>query len=192
MNRHETDTRELFAQALANYADNDSGAQGKALEIALRYYIQPASKRNGHVTPNNTNYNDLRMRVDNERGKRYSRIEIKSACGELGITDSVEDLPNLLKGADYVLYAPEIDSSIPMEEQTFVFTRSEFIAFITGYPGRGQLLRVKPATNGGTRVSFQSFYSESRPKASKPISEYIWDTCYEQSTVSQWLAGDEE
>lgn len=191
MNRHEIDTRELFAQALAKYADNDSGAQGKALEIALRYYIQPASKRNGRVTPNNTAYNDLRMRIENERGKRYSRIEIKSACGELGITDSADDLPNLLKGADYVIYAPEINASIEMEEQAFVFTRSEFIAFITGYPGRGQLLRVKTATNGETRVSFQSFYSESRPKASKPISEYIWDTCYNQPTVAQWLEGEE-
>ena len=191
MNRQEIDTRALYAQALAKYADNDSGASGKALEIALRYYIQPNSKRNGHVTSNNTSYNDLRMRVENERGKAYSRIEIKSSCGELGMTDSVDDLPSLLKGADYVLYAPEVNPSIAMEEQTFVFTRSEFISFITGYPGRGQLLRSKVATDGSARVSFQSFYSESRPKASKPISEYIWDTCYEQPTVSQWLAGEE-
>ena len=65
---------------------------------------------------------------------------------------------------------------LPKNKPLF-FTRDEFMEMIANYPGRGQILRVKSTSTGtGVRVSFQSFQSDTRPKASKPISEYLWDS----------------
>lgn len=166
---------------------NDDGAKGKALEVALRAYIQPKSKRIG-VTSNKTWYGDIRMK----NGNSWEKVEIKSACGELAIVDSDSDnveslIFQMLPKADYVLYCPEVADNIAPEEQTFVFTRAEFVAMATSYAGRGSMVRVKPSSNGGYRLSFQSFQSEGRPKASKPIANHIWEACYGQPTVKEWM-----
>ncbi len=188
-------TLESYAAFLANAKINDDGAKGKALEVALRDYIQPRSKRVG-VTSNKTWYGDIRRRVDNGNGYNWEKLEIKSSCGELAIVDveSASDTDTLihkmLPKADYILYCPEIASNIPLEEQTFVFTRDEFIAMATSYSGRGAMVRVKKGTNGGYRLSFQSFQSDTRPKASKPIASHIWECCYNQPTVKEWLEGE--
>ena len=166
---------------------DDDGAKGKALEISVRAYIQPKSSRIG-VTPQARWYGDIRRK----NGNNWERLEVKSACGELGIVGNADDLSQLLPKADLVLYAPEVNADIPAEKQTFVFTRDEFMEMISNYPGRGNILRVKSTSSGnGVRVSFQSFQSDTRPKASKPIAEYLWDSCYNQPTVEEYFRGKE-
>lgn len=186
MKRDGIDTKQIFKDALAYFGLDDDGAKGKAFEISLKTYKNPNALNNNKVTKSNVRYADTTY-SNKAQGYNKVKIEIKSGCGELGITDHVDDLDSLLKNADYIVYAPEINDSIPMEKQGFVFSRNEFMSFITGYTGRGQLLRTKEATTGGSRVSLQSFYSNSRPKASKKLADYIWDACYEMPTFEQWL-----
>lgn len=180
-------TIEIMREFLEKANVKDDGAKGKALEIAIRAYIQPRSSRIG-VTPQSRWYGDIRKK----NGNNWERLEVKSACGELGNVGSVEEISQLLPKADLVLYAPEVNADILAEKQTFVFTRDEFMEMISNYPGRGNILRVKSTSSGnGVRVSFQSFQSDTRPKASKPIAEYLWDCCYEQSTVEEYFGGEE-
>lgn len=180
-------TTEIMREFLEKANLEDDGSKGKALEIAIRAYIQPKSSRIG-VTPQARWYGDIRRK----NGNNWERLEVKSACGELGIVGSADDLSQLLPKADLVLYAPEVNADIPAEKQTFVFTRGEFLEMLGNYGGRGQILRVKSTSAGtGVRVSLQSFQSDTRPKASKPIAEYLWDCCYEQPTVEEYFGGEE-
>lgn len=188
MNRDGIDTRKIFADALKFFKANDDGARGKAFEIAIKTYKNPNALNNNKVTKSNVSYADTTY-SNKAQGYNKVKIEVKSGCGELGVTDSVDDLDSLLKNADYIVYAPEIDDNIPMEQQGFVFSRDGFMSLLTGYTGRGQLLRTKTATTGGERVSFQSFYAKTRPTASKKLADYIWDACYEQPTVEEFLKG---
>ena len=179
---------------MAKKSKIDDGAKGKSAEIAVKCYINPNSKVNGYVTPQGKAY-DIFVREN----KKQSNIEIKLACGELAIIDEpsesvMEMISSVYPKSTYIVYCPEIDDNIPMEKQFFVFSRDEFIAMCESYDGRGSIVRIKTPTNnngyserGAYRLSFQSFRSEGRPKASAKIAEHIWDCCYNQPTVEQWL-----
>ena len=182
------DTRKVFAEYLAQKKATDDGARGKAFEVAIRKFLQPTSKRVG-VTYAHASYGDLRLKM----GDKYIKVEVKSACGELA-TISAEDFEldasanGILPKADIIIYCPEVADNIQMEEQSFVFTRNEFIDMVNSYGGRGSILRTKYASREqGYRISFQSFRAETRPKASKPIADHIWDCCYNQPTVADWI-----
>lgn len=154
------------AYASAN-RENCDGNDGISFEIACRAYtsnhapesitLAPAGKVDARVSANK---------------KRYT-IEYKTACGD--ITHAAK--------AQYVVYCPEVCFEIAVEKQAFVFSRDEWVAFINGYPGRGSMLRT---TKKGT-THIQSFYSAGRPKASKSLANYIWDSCYNQPTLEQWI-----
>ena len=192
--KNEVDTLAIFKAEMAKKSKIDDGAKGKSAEIALKNFINPNSKIKGYVTSQAKTYDIFVM----ENGKR-SNIEIKTACGELAIFDELSEsvaemISSVYPKSTYIIYCPEVVDNIPMEKQFFVFSRDEFIAMIESYDGRGSIVRIKTPTNnteysqrGKYRLSFQSFRSESRPKASAKIADHIWNCCYNQPTVEEWL-----
>ena len=102
---------------------------------------------------------------------RSAVIEVKTACGAIP-----------LREVDAVFYCPEVDASADILTQARVFSWAEWTDFINGYDGRGQFLKV-------TRNEYhiQSFYvSETkRPKASKPIANYINRICDSKATLAE-------
>ena len=193
-NRSSIDTLAIYRCEMAKKSKVDDGAKGKSAEVAVKYYINPNSKLNGFVTPQAKNF-DIFVR---ENGKQ-ANTEIKTACGELAIFDELSEsvaemISSVYPKSTYIIYCPEVVDGIPMEKQFFVFSRDEFIAMIESYDGRGSIVRIKTPTNnteyserGAYRLSFQSFRSEGRPKASAKIAEHIWDCCYNQPTLEQWI-----
>ena len=193
-NRKSIDTLAIYLREMAKKSKIDDGAKGKSAEIALKNFINPNSAIKGYVTPQAKSYDIFVM----ENGKR-SNIEIKTACGELAIIDEpsesiMEMISSVYPKSTYIAYCPEVVDSIPMEQQFFMFSRDEFIVMCESYNGRGSIVRVKTPTNnteyserGAYRLSFQSFQSEGRPKASAKIAEHIWNCCYNQPTVEEWL-----
>ena len=161
-------TVEIMKAFIEGKNPSDTGLCGKAFEIAIRAYISnrtpKAVKSQGKT--------DIRFSAN---GKRFT-CEIKSACGEIDTAGN----------SQYIIYAPTVDINEPAEEQGFVFTRDEWKAFINGYTGRGKFTRYN-AERGTTHI--QSFYVSDtiRPKASKPIANYIWDVCLGQPMVEDFF-----
>lgn len=188
INRSSINTLVIYRSEMAKKSKIDDGAKGKSAEIALKNFINPNSKIKGYVTPQAKNFDIFVM----ENGKR-ANIEIKTACGELAIIDELsESLKEMISSvypkSTYIAYCPEVVDNIPMEQQFFMFSRDEFIAMCESYKGRGSIVRIKtPSNSNAYRLSFQSFRSEGRPKASAKIAEHIWDYCYNQPTVEQWI-----
>ena len=193
--RNEVDTLAIFKAEMVKKSKIDDGARGKSAEIALKSYINPNSRLKGYVTPQAKDF-DIFVRED----KKQANIEIKTACGELAIIDELngsvmEMISSVYPKSTYIAYCPEVVDNIPMEQQFFMFSRDEFITMLESYDGRGSIVRIKTPSNnteysehGMYRLSFQSFQSESRPKASAKIAEHIWDCCYNQPTVEEWIA----
>lgn len=149
---------------------NDSGRFGKAFECAIREYL--SGKPVTCVKAQNKVDAYFSFKTDGKR--KQVTVEIKTACGEIEMASK----------SQFIIYCPDVCPSMNAEKQGFVFTRDEWTAFINGYTGRGSFIRH--SSRGHDHI--QSFYSESRPKASKPIANYIWETCYGQPTVEQWKA----
>ena len=193
-NRSSINTLAIYRCEMAKKSKVDDGAKGKSAEVAVKYYINPNSKVKSYVTPQAKDF-DIFVRED----RKQANIEIKTACGELAIMDELKDsimemISSVYPKSTYIVYCPEVVDYIPMEQQFFVFSRDEFIAMCESYDGRGSIVRVKTPTNnteyserGAYRLSFQSFRSEGRPKASAKIAEHIWDCCYNQPTLEQWI-----
>lgn len=159
-------TTEIMETELSKRSKVDSGAMGDAYELAIRYALTGRRwtqvKRQG--APDIT-------KVIN--GKRV-RVEIKTACGELNDTYT----------APYIIYCAEVDPNFPAEEQGYVFSNAEWLAFLNGYNGRGKFIR-HDANRGKDHI--QSFRSASRPKASKPIADYIESVLFDMPTVAEFF-----
>lgn len=188
-NRGKIDTLTIYQCEMSKKSRVDDGARGKSAEVALKNFINPNSRVKGCVTPQARTY-DIFVRED----RKQVNIEIKTACGELAITNELkksvtEMISSIYPKSTYIAYCPEIDDDIPMEKQFFMFSRDSFIEMCESYSGRGSIVRIKTPTNntGAYRLSFQSFHSEGRPKASAKIAEHIWDCCYNQPTVEEWI-----
>ena len=154
---------------LAQYDnENDTGRFGKAFECAIREYLSgravKAIKAQGKA--------DAYFSFEANEKRKQVTVEIKTACGDIGTAHK----------SQFVIYCPEIDIETDAEAQGYVFSRDEWVSFVNGYTGRGSFTRV----NSRGELHIQSFRSESRPKASKPIAEYIWSTCMECPTVEEW------
>ena len=162
-------TIELQKTLFARYDETDSGALGKVNECAVRSYIMgrrvSAVKQQGKT--------DIRFTW---QGRRYY-CEIKTACGELDGCDR----------ADYVIYCPNVDLDTPAEWQNYVFSHDEWLDFINGYTGRGAFIR-HDSKRGHDHI--QSFYvSETcRPKASKPIANYIAEVMFNAMNLEDFFA----
>lgn len=146
----------------------DCGIAGDAFECAIRSYIM----RRRVLRVKRQGAEDIKFSYD---GKRYT-CEIKSATGEC---ETCEE-------AQYIVYAPVVDTEFPAELQGYVFTREQWVEFLNGYPGRGKFLRYDSKRD---HWHIQSFYvSETvRPKASKPIADYIWGFVDELPTVQEFF-----
>lgn len=147
----------------------DDGLIGKAFECAIRSYM--ANRR--ILTVKSQGKVDIRSRAFDGTP---SDTEIKTACGELDDT--------FRKSCKWIIYCPDVDLELEAEYQAYVFSRDEWIDFLNGYTGRGQMLRK--TTNGKTHI--QSFYvsTDKRPKASKALADYIWDTCLEHESLANY------
>lgn len=165
-------TIELMQDYVANRmalnvnAVNDDGIKGKAFEIAVRSFIMNRSVK-AVKTANKT---DIRFTYN---GKRYN-CEIKSACGELDGTEK----------AAYVIYCAEVDVNDYAEYQARVFTAEQWAEFLNGYTGRGQFIRTD-SKRGKSHI--QSFRSEGRPKASKPMRDYIDSVLFELPDLAEFF-----
>lgn len=142
------------------FADAHAGLDGDVLELAVSFYRSHTLKAGIR-----TGKTDMRSAV-------WGKVEIKSACGELPQGNY-----------DTVLYCPEVDYNQPLTAQVFVFTRDEWDEFLGGYTGRGSFLRVDSARG---KAHIQSFRSAGRPKASKPIRDYIDAVCLGQPTLGDF------
>ena len=162
-------TVEIMRAFMEGRDNADDGLLGKTIEVAIRSYIMgrrvTAVKQQGKT--------DIRFTW---QGKRYY-CEIKSACGELDGCDR----------ADYVIYCPTVDPTEPAEWQSYVFSHDEWLDFVTGYPGRGAFIR-HDSKRGHDHI--QSFYvSETcRPKASKPIANYIAEVMFNATNLEDFFA----
>lgn len=156
---------------LAQYTnEKDSGATGKAFECAIREYLSGRAvqrvKAQGKV--------DAYFSFACEGKRKQVTVEVKTACGEI----------EMCARSQFIIYCPEVATDCDAEAQGFVFSREQWEGFINGYTGRGSFIRE--SSRGHKHI--QSFRSEGRPKASKPIAEYIWATCSELPTVEEWKA----
>lgn len=143
--------------------ERDSGLDGKANECAIKSCI--LQREILSVSP--AGEPDLVARYKGQ----LCNIEIKVGCSKT--LDSMN--------ADLVIYTPELDPTQPLEWQAYLFTKAEWHAFLSGYTGRGQLLK-----NDYDR-HIQSFRSEGRPTASRPIREYIDTVCFDQPILEDEL-----
>jgi hypothetical protein len=149
--------------------EKDSGAIGKAFECAIREYLSGRAVKGVKAQGKMDAYVTFRC-----EGKRSQvTVEVKTACGEIEMADR----------SQFIIYCPEVTTDCDAETQGFVFTRQEWREFIGGYTGRGSFVR----TSSRGHVHIQSFRSEGRPKASKPIADYIWAVCGEMPTVEEWI-----
>ena len=158
---------EKYLETYAN--ERDTGRVGKAFECALREFFGGRAVK--CIKPQGKNDATVTFSVD---GKRQAvTVEIKTACGEIATAHK----------SQFICYCPEVDVETDAECQGYVFSRQEWVDFVGGYTGRGSFTRV----NSRGELHIQSFRSESRPKASKPIAEYIWESCMEHPTVEEWI-----
>lgn len=162
------DTVKIMREEIEKRSATDSGKAGKAFEIAIRSYI--ANRR--FKTVKAQGKTDIKFSFD---GSRHT-CEIKTACGEIEQASKNQ----------YVIYCSNVDVNYPAEWQGYVFTRQEWIDFINGYDGRGKFIRTD--ANGHDHI--QSFYvSETiRPKASKPIANYIERVLFDMPTVEDFFS----
>ena len=150
--------------------EKDSGAIGKAFECAVREYLSGRAVERVKAQGKTDAYFSFAC-----GDKRKSvTVEIKTACGEI----------EMCARSQFIIYCPEVATDCEAETQGYVFSREEWVQFIGGYTGRGSFTR----TSSRGHLHIQSFRSEGRPKASKPIAEYIWAVCNEQPTVEDWKA----
>ena len=175
------DTTEIFSDLLNLFNELDDGKIGKITEIIARHLINPTSKRFG-VTPQNTWYNDIKF--FDKATNTYKKAECKTACGEL----------QNINTSDFMFYCPTIQSNIKIEQQLFVIPTMEFLEIMQGYNIKSnlvytgkQIVREKMSTSGNKVISFQSFYCETRLKASQKLAEFIWNCCYSYPTLKQYF-----
>ena len=161
-------------QWLVDYLENDTcGKVGKAYELTIRSIL---ANRLIETLVINRHY-DLKSKFLGEYYGlgRDAIVEVKHACCILPDT----------RGLDFVIYVPEVDETTNAIEQAYVFSVDDWESMLNGYDGRGQL--TKANSRDASLRNIQSFRSETRPKASKPIAEYLWNTCYDMETLADIL-----
>ena len=112
-----------------------------------------------------------------EQGKRHQvSLEYKVGCGKI----------NGLDKADFIVYWAEPQEDIEVPDGMVVFSQEEWQAFLHGYQGKGQLVRVR--NDGEMHIqSFRCLYSDARPNASLPLAEYIHNSCDNQPTLREFV-----
>lgn len=122
----------------------DSGANGK---IAYQYLAKYISDQLSGVQ---VLMEPVRSELILVRDSKDTVVSIKTGCTNLGTKDYKGNW-QLLPGVDYVLYAPEVTSALPTQEQFRLFSRDDFLAF---WEDLG-LLRTKVSTAMRKRIAEQ-------------------------------------
>lgn len=154
-----------------DYVIANDGDVGAACELAVKSYlfgkrvtkVQTRGKRDAYFT----------IAIDGD-SKRKVTLEIKTACGR------IDDCAS----SQFIIYWAEPDADTDIEDSAVVFTKAEWKAFVSGYTGRGSF--VRHAKDGDHIQSFRGLLSGARPKASKPIAEYIYSVCDTMPTLAEW------
>lgn len=154
---------------LTHFTDADSGKEGKAYEMGLREFF--SGRHSNRVKAQGKFDAFVTFRLDGMR--KAVTVEIKTACGDIGTADK----------SQFIIYCPEVRTDREPETQGYVFSREEWREFVNGYTGRGAFTRVDKVG----RKHIQSFRSAGRPKASRPIAEYIWAVCESKPTAAEWI-----
>jgi len=160
----------LFNYLLEWFAYDECGKTGYAYEVTIRSILANRLVKTVKVN----GFYDLTSRLFK---KFYNldylpTVEVKHAC--CAIPKNV---------VDFVVYVPMVNEYENIINQAYVFNWNEWLEMLGGYNGRGQLLKDNSSRN---QINIQSFYGSEtvRPKASKPIANYLWNCCKEKSTVS--------
>lgn len=161
----------MLANDFVDFVIDNDGLGGSAVELACKSYlfgrmvtkIQSKGKRDAYFT----------IAIDGDN-KRKVTLEIKTACGR------IDDCAS----SQFIIYWPEPDLFTDVEFSAVVFTKAEWKEFVNGYTGRGSF--VRHAKDGDHIQSFRGLLSGARPKASKPLAEYIYSVCDNQPTLAEW------
>lgn len=169
--------------------EQDKGKNGKNAEVAVRYYLNPRTSQDGC---NPLGKDDIQL-YDKITGKRLV-IEVKTGSGTLDYNASRFDTSKpaqaytsqLLDGVDYVAYAPKYNDRDTVEEDFWMFTREQFIAYLEGY-----------TTKTGKPADMVKYTDKSTGKAinlqemnSPPKQNYLWATLESLPTLGEWKAAN--
>ena len=150
----------------------DFAAPSKNFEVNVRVAITPKTT---------VLYCQSQGRPDhfmNLNGKRVY-IEIKAGCGKVVYNavrtdDPMDYVDRFMEGADFIVYTHKAEDGMDIMTEAWVFTRDEFISFLTSYG--------KPMVKwNGCDINIQSFNSKRK-------EAYLWDTLDQQPTLGEWLA----
>lgn len=169
--------------------ERDPGKNGKNAEPNVRFYLNPKTKLDG-CNPLGTD--DIQL-YDKTTGKRLV-IEVKTGSGTLEYNASRFDLTqdaqahaeSLLTGIDLIAYAPEYNGPDTVGEDFWMFTREQFISYLTGYK-----------TKTGKPADMVKYTDKSTGKAinlqemnSPPKQNYLWATLENLPTLAEWKAAN--
>lgn len=158
-----------ISEGANDFADSHPGYLGDLFELAVSYYLNRSEGATVIRKCIKSVYADAKVCGHD--------IEIKSGCGEL---------PNGKYG--FVIYCPEVDINLSVLDQARVFTRDQWNSFLNGYPGRGAFTRMTwDSAHKVQTPHIQSFRSAGRPKASKPMRDYIDAVCESMPSLRKWL-----
>ena len=169
--------------------ERDNGKNGKNAEATVRYYLNPKTRLDGC---NPLGKDDIQL-YDKTTGKRIV-IEAKTGSGTLEYNASRFDTnkpaqahtSQLLDGVDYVAYAPEYNGPETVDEDFWMFTREQFIAYLQGYTTKtGKPADMVKYTNKRTGKAINLQEMNSPPK-----QRYLWATLDNTPTLGEWKAAN--
>lgn len=169
--------------------EQDKGKNGKNAEVAVRYYLNPKTRLDGC---NPLGKDDVQL-YDKTTGKRLV-IEVKTGSGTLDYNASRFDLTqnaqahveSLLADIDLIAYAPEYNGPDTVDEDFWMFTREQFIAYLQGYKTKtGKPADMVKYTNKSTGKAINLQEMNSPPKQA-----YLWDTLDSLPTLGEWKAAN--
>lgn len=165
----------------------DYGKDFRTMEVAVNWFLNPQMVYNGCKGQDKVDI-VIYSKIDG------TRLNIESKGGSGVLVYSVEDIVNIQKPAtdyidmvfpktNYVVYSPQYNGIDNLGNTAFVFTRDEFIAFLTGYTTKtgkpADLIRYKTSTKGHLDITMQSFNSSVK-------QDYLYDTLATMPTLEEW------
>lgn len=170
---------------------NDCGAFGKRAETMNRFNINERTKLN-RVQP--MGKDDITIYQVNETLRRTRQvIENKTGAGTLDYSDYTEQknagadaqdfAQDLLLNVDYIIYTPEPCDLEDLHHESWVFTRKQFIDFLTNY--RTKTGKPAKMLKFGKKSGKQNIYIQNM--SSKPRQNYLWNTLADLPTLAEWI-----
>lgn len=178
-------------QAVNQYLNKrDDGRHGKQAEVMARFSIV---ERTTLDKVQALGKDDIIIYTKDDENKRSREvIEVKLGCGTVDYSDYTDAknagipaqsfVDNTFPGVAWIVYLPEACDMDAIDNEAWVFSREEFINFLSNYTTK----TGKPADmvkynnkNGVTAINIQSFNS-------KPKEQYLWNTLANQPTLGEW------